>query len=208
MAKQFDREEIIEELINNVEGFDESDRDTLDKFNDETLSSFVDNDDDEEEDDSDDDYEEVEEDDEEEVTENMYSEDDEEEEMPAKKKKGKKKMANNSANDADAWLRQAPPEIRTVVTNAMKRERAEKDKLVKTIVANENNVFTREFLSLKSTEELEGIVKLVGNGRRAPTQSYVGANVPMTHNSRGSRKAAAKPLVIPVMNFDSKSDDE
>ncbi len=205
MAKQFDREEIIEELITNVEGFDESDRATLEKFNDETLSSFVDNDDDEEEDDSEDDYEEVEEDDEEEVTDNMDCED--EEEMPAKKK-SKKKMANNSATDADAWLRQAPPEIRTVVTNAMKRERAEKDKLVKTIVANENNVFTREFLSLKSTEELEGIVKLVGNRRAAPTQSYVGANVPMTHNHRGGKKAASKPLVIPVMNFDSKPDDE
>lgn len=206
MAKQFDREDIIEELINNVEGFDESDRATLDKFNDETLMSFIENDDDEEDDSEYEDEYEEDEDDYEEVTDNMSDEEDEEEMPP--KKKSKKKMANNSANDADAWLRQAPPEIRTVVTNAMKRERAEKEKLVKTIVANENNVFTREFLSLKSTEELEGIVKLVGNRRAAPTQSYVGANVPMTHNHRGGKKAASKPLVIPVMNFDTKSDDE
>lgn len=180
MANTFDRKEVIEHLITNVEGFDESDRATLDKFNDDVIYSFVDNDDKEEDEEDEEEYEE---------------EEAEEETAPRKKVGNKRSTVSNSYN--------LPPDMQRVLNRAIAKDKADKDKFIKTIVANSR--FTAEFLGKKEIEELEEMAGMVKNSAPPRRDSYVGSNVPMIRNSASGTKKSA-PLIIPVMNFTNAKD--
>lgn len=84
---------------------------------------------------------------------------------------GDKPMTENE------WLEIAPPRIRSVVTNAMAFEHAQKQQLVERITANKRNRFSEDYLMDLSVQELEGIVDLMPaptNNRRQPL--YIGAS--------------------------------
>jgi len=72
-------------------------------------------------------------------------------------------VTQNQPQTADQWLAAAPPEVRSVVNNAMAFEQRQKDELVTRITANENNQFTDEFLSDQSVEVLQGMASLATN---------------------------------------------
>lgn len=226
MAKQFNREEVLEFLVSNSGAFDESDRATLDKFSDEVLTSFVGNDDDNDDDD-DDDLDDVDDDSDEDTEESeernqepvsngnmrkvknkgykknsaMEDEEDMEENMGSGcGSKGKKKMTKNSTSEQD-WLESAPPAIRSVVINAMNQERIQKEQLIAKITSNSRNTFTEEYLNTKDLEELTALSALAATSS-TPVANY-GAAVPMTRNSKKS-----SPLVIPTLNYKEDFKDQ
>lgn len=82
------------------------------------------------------------------------------------------------------WLKQAPPEIRSAVSNALKFERQQKAKLIEQITANERNQFSDEYLQSRELAELQGLAALCGNEEqsessvlRRPDYSAVAPNL-------------------------------
>lgn len=123
--------------------------------------------------------------DEEEEVENMDEEEEEEEVVPPTKNKGGKSATKNERPmTAKEWLKNAPSEIRSVVHNAMRRELAEKQKLISVITANKANLFSKEQLNAKDATELEMLAKLAGGSRVNNEEDelealYLGQNTPI-----------------------------
>lgn len=107
------------------------------------------------------------------------------EELTGLKAKVDAKLVENAKPITDQeWLDKAPPGIRTVVVNAMKREAEEKTQLIATITANKRNVFTAEVLNSKTNDELRGIAALAAPERENVSQpfntpNYQGAAAPL-----------------------------
>jgi hypothetical protein len=80
---------------------------------------------------------------------------------------------------ADEWMAAAPPEIQSVVRNAMESERQQKEALIEVILANKSNVFKKEHLLLKPVDELTAIAALAKVEEVRP--SYFGSAVPATN---------------------------
>lgn len=112
---------------------------------------------------------------------------------------------------ANEWLKTAPPEVRSVVQNAMANEARQKKQLIDVIVANERNNFTPEFLVTKDVQELQAIAALAGpvgnqqnDGRFLP--DFSGAASPIVN--QGQRTAAFNDqedlLLLPTINFNTE----
>lgn len=113
-------------------------------------------------------------------------------------------VENQKPKTTNEWLAEAPPEVQQVVRNAMRREQAEKDGLIETIISNERNAFTKEDLNAMSIDQLEKLSALAVKedtiDLRRP--NYAGAAGGVTNRSKVE---APEPLMVPVMNF---SDDK
>lgn len=99
-------------------------------------------------------------------------EDEEEEEEEATPKgkgkfpffaKNKKKKPTGNTSLVAEYLASAPPEVRSVVTNAINFEHKQKVILIKKITANEKNQFDPKFLQGQDLEVLQGIAALAVN---------------------------------------------
>lgn len=104
----------------------------------------------------------------------------------------------------EEYVNAAPPEIRTLLANALATTQAEKKQLVATILANRANPFTEQFLLTKDNNELRGIAMLAGNNNR-PVANYSGqADVPMFLENRNlpATNHAQEALVPAAMTFD------
>lgn len=103
------------------------------------------------------------------------------------------------------YIDAAPEGLREVLTNSMAVHEAEKVKCIDTIVANKKNKFTKEFLTTKSLQELQGMAALaaeapVANG--TPAMFYGGQATPAgTPVANGKEEEG---LALPVMNFEKK----
>lgn len=91
----------------------------------------------------------------------------------------KKPVASKVENmTAEQWLEAAPPEIRSVVHNAISAEKEQKNDMINKISANERNLFTEEYLQTQSVPQLKGLVALATNEdeeKTVPAPVYMGA---------------------------------
>lgn len=114
---------------------------------------------------------------------------DEEEE---KAMKDKKTACNQTAEE---FISNAPKDIQEVLTNGLSSYKAEKAKVIATIVANKKNTFTKEQLETKNMDELKAIAALAVNEK------------PANYSGQGDTEVvdnAETPLVMPVMNFSAE----
>lgn len=106
-------------------------------------------------------------------------------------------VANAKPQTADEWLAAAPPEIQSVVHNALAAERKQKEALVTVITANKSNVFKPEQLMAKTVDELEAIAALA-KVAAAPVANYFGAAVPPTTVNKEDKE---EPLLLPTIDW-------
>jgi len=106
--------------------------------------------------------------------------------------------------DLQAYINQAPPQIREVLNNSIAVHNEEKVRLVEAIMANQNNAFTKEDLNNRPLNELRAIARLAvpagteASNRLAP--NYAGlAPVPET-NAQGE-----EAMAVPVMTFAARN---
>jgi hypothetical protein len=106
----------------------------------------------------------------------------------------------------EEWFASAPPEVQSVVRNAMAMEKEQKENLVKLITANERNKFSSEFLMTKEVPELQGIAALLPEDKPPtnPTVNYFGAATPAqpTVNNDDEDEDV---LPLPTMNYESQA---
>jgi len=96
------------------------------------------------------------------------------------------------------YIAAAPKEIQDVLRNSMTVYDEEKVRLIETITANKNNIFTKEDLSARPLNELRALSRLAG-GKVTTTANYAGqAPVP------AGNAEAEEALEIPVLNFATK----
>lgn len=118
-------------------------------------------------------------------------------------------VMNSKPKTAQEWLAVAPPEIRSAVTNAMRIEGEEKQKLVTRLTANVGDKKVKERLTTnlaaKSLDELRDLVLLAppvqneGITRPMPTPLFYG-QAPVG-NSVTANDDADDFLALPTMNF-------
>jgi hypothetical protein len=63
----------------------------------------------------------------------------------------------------DEFMANAPVEYKEMVTDGLKIQKDRKDSLVKAVMANDKNKFTKEQLEAKAIDELEALVALIGD---------------------------------------------
>jgi hypothetical protein len=106
------------------------------------------------------------------------------------KPKPKEPVVANKAEDpapakpitADEWMAAAPPEIQSVVRNALATELQAKQDLAKVILANKANMFQEDALLMKPVSELQAIAALAKVEEVRP--SYFGASVPVGNQQK------------------------
>lgn len=84
--------------------------------------------------------------------------------------------------DLEASLKTFHPTIANQIRRGLAMEAAEKGRCVEAILANEENIFTKEFLEAKPLEELQGLVAMVGVH---VTSNVAGGQSPMFLPGRG-----------------------
>jgi len=117
---------------------------------------------------------------------------------------------------ANQWLATAPPEIRSVVQNAMRVETKQKQDLVKRITANARNRFKPEALMRKGLDELTALADLAGpvhneyefeefTEASEPTANYLGAAAGLSANSQGKGESDSDMLIPVTVNWAEES---
>lgn len=107
----------------------------------------------------------------------------------------------NEQMDMDQWMAIAPPEVQSVVAEAINFQNAQKASLIEQIVANKRNRFSEDYLAERSVEELEALADIAQPVTRGARASYAGAAAPVTTNAR--RVEADDALPLPIMDFTS-----
>lgn len=137
---------------------------------------------------------------EEETAENTDADEDEEESI------------ESPANEAAEWLKGAPPEVQQMVTDGLQVHNAERNKLVKIIIANEaaKGFFKKDELMKKPLNELRGLAALAKaneieesdeDDQEEAVQQYFGmAGGPGVRNS--GKVPKVEPLEIPRLTFE------
>jgi hypothetical protein len=138
------------------------------------------------------------------------------EEEPAADDKNKAKTepapTGNAATPAapvtlDGYLAAAPPQVQTLLRNALAAEEAQKAELIDRISANAANPFTKEFLGTKPLDELRGLAALAtanqpqANAAPGSVPMFHGAATPFGAPTANAAAAAEEAYVMPTMNF-------
>lgn len=125
-------------------------------------------------------------------------------EMVAKVKKKKPMTTNN--NSLDEFRTSLLAEVKDIVVNSL-RESGTREKLVSTITANTRNTFTDKQLTAMDVTSLQAIAALAENGSVKPaTKLNFAGSAGIVRNTK-SASGKEKPLVAPVMNFSTKTDE-
>ncbi len=111
--------------------------------------------------------------------------------------------AENKEKTAEEYIADAPPAVANMLSNGMASYKADKDKLIVAITANEKNTFTKEQLEAKDLPELKSLAALATNKQKT---------VPIIPNLNfaGQLEAAdvtnekEEPLAVPSMNYEKK----
>lgn len=103
----------------------------------------------------------------------------------------------------DEFINQAPdPAMRDFLRNGVQAQNEEKAKLVENLLANANNIFTKDDLGNRPLNELRALARLAG-GVANPSQQIApnyGGNAPIPTGNQ----ASGDPLDLPVIDFTSK----
>lgn len=114
----------------------------------------------------------------------------------------------NNVNNVEQYLATMPPPIQAIVRNALAEQEGQKQQLVGRIIANSNNVFSKEWLLTRDISELRGIAALAGAQQTSPpTANYGGqSEVPMFNNQTQIplQNQEMEALPIPTMTWDKK----
>ena len=132
---------------------------------------------------------------------------------------------NNENNDApkprdfQAWIAEAPPEVVSVVQNALSWEQAQKDDCIKVILANESNKMPEAELKKMSLPVLQNFAALAKKEEAASSNDpgdviplFMGANTPdrssVTNKNKETNNKTEDPLLLPNINWaeDEKKD--
>ena len=94
-------------------------------------------------------------------------EEDEAADVEAKKKENEQKLEDEKDKEVkpktlEQYVKDAPPEVASVLNRAIAQQNAQKNSLVKELVANKRNTFTEDELKEKDIAELTKIAGLVG----------------------------------------------
>jgi hypothetical protein len=100
----------------------------------------------------------------------------------------------------EEWMKSAPPGVKRVVANAIAIETQQKKALVDKIIANERNVFTEEDLMSKDVPELSGIAALLPEDKQDPVVNYFGAATPARPVTANADDSGEEPLMLPAMS--------
>lgn len=105
----------------------------------------------------------------------------------------KEPAVNKAAPTLDEYLASAPAEIKGVLNEGMRMQKARKDELVKGLLANSRNGFTEAELRAQEIPQLEKLAKL------ADLPSYEGRSggTQISTNSADENAAPRAPLVFP-----------
>lgn len=101
------------------------------------------------------------------------------------------------------YINNAPSEIKDMLGSALRAHNSLKINLVEAIMANTNNIFTKEMLENKELTELEAIAKLaqVKTNHGAPVPTYAGLEGAFTANAGPVDQMAVEPLGLPELKF-------
>ncbi len=134
---------------------------------------------------------------EEEVTKNKQKED-----------KGKDiPVVNAEPETVESFLKKAPPEIRSMLQNGLDSHKADKKRLINVITANDRNVFAEDQLEKKDLNELRQLAALAtttDNQRKELAAVNYGGQGETVNND----ETEEEPLLMPAMNFGSKSEKD
>jgi len=110
----------------------------------------------------------------------------------------------NTEPTVDEYIEQAPEGMRDMLRQGIASHVAEKDGMVKKIMANARNTFTQEQLDAKDMSELKGIAMLaeVPTAPLAPPAPHFAGQAPVTAASGNEEE----PLVAPALNFETKTE--
>ena len=110
-----------------------------------------------------------------------------------------------SSMTAEEYISLAPASLRPVLTNGIQAHNAERENLVKVIVANEANTLTPDQLGSMDVETLRGIASIARGGAvPAPVHNYQGAGLgtpPIHPPSQVQNGETETPLGINRMDF-------
>jgi len=82
------------------------------------------------------------------------------EQPPAEDEAPKENEQDDEPVTVDTFLANAPEEVKETLTSAVKLQKSKKDSLVKGLMENKRNKFTKEQLEAKTLEELESLASL------------------------------------------------
>lgn len=105
---------------------------------------------------------------------------------------------------AEEYVQNAPPEIREVLSSGLSVNRQQKAAFIESIVANEVNVFTKEYLETQSFKQLSGIARLAVDSAadQESVPMFLGQG-PEVANVTNQSVGDIEPLVMPEV-FPSK----
>jgi hypothetical protein len=124
----------------------------------------------------------------------------------AEKKEEEKPVVNEEKKQpqtTEEWIAAAPPEIQSVVLNAISMEAAQKQELIKTITANKKNLFKPEYLMTKPVQELQAIAALARTEESKVVSNFFGSSVPAAGLGDAADKEDILPL--PTVNWSEKA---
>jgi len=132
------------------------------------------------------------------------------ENAPAEKPVAEKPVVEVAPVTLESFIKNAPPEMQDLLTNAVSTHNAAKDQLIESIVANKNCKFSKEFLGVKGIEELQGLALLAINveevvpqGAPTPIAMFAGASTPQSPVS--NEQHDEEDLAMPTMNFEPET---
>lgn len=104
------------------------------------------------------------------------------------------------------WLKEAPPEVQSVVRNSINWENSQKQACIEKITANDKNTLTPEQLAAMPLETLQGIASLAEETPVAsPFPTFLGAAAPTTNKGK-KNEPAEEALLPPVINWAGDKD--
>jgi hypothetical protein len=116
---------------------------------------------------------------------------------------------NNRSMSVEDYIDNAPAPVRDLLQNALTMQNNARRTLIKQIVSNRRNKFTKAYLGERTMDELQGIASLAGvnntQGQRVPVL-YTGAAGPVDNQYDGGRPT--ETLSTPVMNYSDPDDDD
>lgn len=136
---------------------------------------------------------------------------------PPMKGKGKKKDKGQMGNYEDAdnaepvtmeqYIAAAPPQIRELLSAGVQTMNAQRNGLIKTILANKANPYDEKFLKTQTTQMLQGMAMLASGGQQQNERHEI---IPMFHGAQGAAPVGNAEddvlnvdagLPMPTMNF-------
>ncbi len=142
------------------------------------------------------------------IPEPVANEEDDTEETAATSEQEEEVVQNKDKEQTtQEYIDKAPPDVRDMLQNGLNTHNAEKAEVIKLLLANDRNTFTKEQLESKQLDELHQLANLAANTqekkdelaqtktRAANYTGQAGASQQSVGNSE------EEPMVIPVINF-------